>query len=478
MLSYKDYFKNKKVTLLGLGVLGRGVGDAAFLAKCGAELTVTDIKTKKELVESLRTLKKYKNITYTLGKHRTEDFKNRDMVIKAAGVPLDSPYIKEARKNKIPVTMSTALFVKLLPRGVTVIGVTGTRGKSTVVHLMYQMLLTAGKRAFLGGNVRGISTLALLPKIKRGDFVVLELDSWQLQGFHDEKISPHVAVFTNFMMDHLNYYASTWFDQAHHESLSTSKAMKKYFADKSNIFAYQTKNDYLVTDKNIIRYIVRNRMRAKIQSNIITPKQIQKKWNLYIIGKHNRDNASYAVAVGNVLKIKPEYIKKTLASFKGVPGRLEFLREVQGVKIYNDTTATTPDATIAALHALADLRFKNEDLRIRKSKIINRKSDKHIVLIMGGADKKLDMSRLVKEIPKYCKAVILLPGTGTDKLRIKNKELRIKNVKNLKEAVEKGMAVAEKGDILLFSPAFASFGLFKNEFHRGDEFVRLAKKLK
>ncbi|MDP3726469.1 MAG: UDP-N-acetylmuramoyl-L-alanine--D-glutamate ligase [bacterium] len=448
MNEYKQYFKGKKITLLGLGLLGRGVGDAAFLAQQGAELIVTDLKTKKELAQSLSKLKKYKNIIYVLGRHQKEDFKNRDMIIKSAGVTLDSPYIAEARKNKIPVTMSTALFVKLLPKGVTVIGVTGTRGKSTVAHLIYQMLLKAGKRVFLGGNVRGISTLALLPKIKRGDFVVLELDSWQLQGFGDEKISPHISVFTNFMMDHLNYYKGS---------------VKKYFSDKSHIFAHQKKGDYLVAPKDITRYIERKYIRTKIKSKIITPKPIPKIWNLRVIGTHNRENASCVVAVGNILNIKPEDIKKILTLFKGVPGRLQFLHSVRDVKIYNDTTATTPDATVAALKALASTK-------------------KNIILIMGGADKKLDMSRLVKEIPKYCKVVVLLPGTGTSKL-ISNfqfpisKQFLIFNATNLKKAIKKGMSVAEKGDVLLFSPAFASFGLFKNEFDRGEQFIKIIRSL-
>src|SRR3989339_1435597 len=134
---YQHLFKDKKITLMGLGLLGRGIGVANFLAKNGARLTITDLKTESELKPSLRELKQFKNIKYVLGRHRLVDFRNRDIVIKAASVPLDSPYIKEAAKNKIPVEMDASLFARI--SGVKIIGVTGTRGKSTVTDIIYQV---------------------------------------------------------------------------------------------------------------------------------------------------------------------------------------------------------------------------------------------------------------------------------------------------------------------------------------------------
>lgn len=437
---------------MGLGVLGRGVGDAKFLAECGARLTVTDLKSKAELASSLRKLKKFKNIKFTLGRHRFKDFENRDMIVKAAGVPLDSPYITHARKHKIPIEMSTALFTKLF--GAYIIGVTGTRGKSTVAHLLYGILKNANKRVFLGGNVKNVSTLSLLKKMREGDYAVLELDSWQLQGFGESKISPNMAIFTNFMPDHLNYYKGN---------------MRRYWRDKKNIFKYQKRGDFLITTPELYQYIDTVSNGEKIKSSVVIAKDFPKRWKLKIIGKHNRKNCALATTAARALGVPDAVIKKTLEQFLGVSGRLEFLREVSGVKIYNDTTSTTPDATIAALRAL-------------KPKTYNLKP--RIVLIMGGADKGLDMSRLVEEIPKYCKAVILLPGTGTMKIKNAkrkmqndNPKLKIVEIESLEEAVEKGMGVAEKRDILLFSPAFASFGLFKNEFDRGQQFNCLIKNL-
>ena len=231
-MDYRRAFKNKRITLLGLGLLGRGVGDAEFLAKCGAQVIVTDKKTETELAASVAKLKKYPNVTFRLGGHRKEDFEDCDMVLKAAGVPLDSPEIAAARAAGVPVTMSTALFAKYaIAAGAKIVGVTGTRGKTTVAHMIHHSLISAfakasaDRRAFLGGNVRGISTLSMLPDVRKGDVAVLELDSWQLQGFGDLKISPNISVFTNLMPDHQNYY----------------KDMDEYFTDKANIFRHQIK---------------------------------------------------------------------------------------------------------------------------------------------------------------------------------------------------------------------------------------------
>lgn len=442
---YRDFFRGKKITVMGLGLLGRGVGVAQFLAECGADLLVTDLKSKKELTPSLAKLKKYKNIRYVLGEHRLEDFDNRDMVIKAAGVRLDSPFIAEARKHDTPVEMDASLFAKLSPA--TIIGVTGTRGKSTVTQLLYDILKKAGKRAHLGGNVRGVATLPLLKKAKEGDIVLMELDSWQLQGFGDSKLSPHIAVFTNFMPDHLNYYDGD-------TSTSLSAGMEKYFADKSNIFAFQKKGDFLIIGQSVLRYIARVRPKPKSKI-IVSSARLPKGFTTTLIGTHNIENISLAVTTARAIGIATPVIKKAVASFKGVSGRLELVRKVRGISIYNDTTATSPDATIAALRAL------------------HKKGD--IILIAGGTDKKLPVDELVDEIGKHAKTVVLLPGTGTD--RIKRRIGKTMIYHSLYEAVLRAFTVARKGDITLFSPAFTSFGLFKNEYDRGEQFNAIVNRL-
>ena len=483
MQDYKQQFKNKKITIMGLGILGRGLGYTKFLAECGAELTVTDLKSEEQLVTSIKELKKFTSaskdlaeIKFVLGEHRLEDFKDRDMVIKAAGVPLDSIYIKEAQKNKIPVEMDVSLFSKCAPE-VTIIGVTGTRGKSMVTALIYEILKqnekflknpsttlrTKKPSVFLGGNVRGIATLPLLKKVKVGDILVCELDSWQLQGFGDAKTSPHISVFTSFMPDHMNYYGST--------SLTTSKkAMKKYFNDKANIFKYQKKNDILIIRPDVKKLIPKN-----IKSKLITvnTKDVNK-YNFTVPGKFQKENLACAVEVAKQFDIPDSKINQVIKNFKGLEGRLQYVKTINGVKIYNDNNATTPEATIAGIEALF-VNFPKDGLLSPKTVFGGQK----IVLICGGADKKLPLDDFVKTVNKYCKAVIMIPGTGTDRLVSSGKVLvTSKKVKNLNEAIKTALSLASRGDIILFSPAFASFGQFNNEYERGDLFMKIIKNSK
>lgn len=424
---------------MGLGLLGRGIGVIKFLAEQGAVLTVTDLKTKEQLAPALKQLNKYKNIKYVLGRHNLRDFKNKDLIIRAANVPLNSPYLKEAEQNGIPVDQDASLFCKLAPTGVKIIGTTGTRGKSTVTHLLYNILITAGKRAYLAGNVRGTATLPLLKKIKTGDYVVMELDSWQLQSFAD--FSPHLAIFTTFMNDHQNYY---------------NGSMERYFADKANIFKHQTKDDVLIAGKQVIKKIKKQSTSWRTKAKLVVPKQA------LFSGKQREYNAALASAAAKKLGISDVVIKKAVKNFKGLPGRLELVATKRGIKFYNDTTATTPDAVMAAVHALKDYKRK-------------------IVLIGGGTDKELDFKRYGQIVPKYLKGLVLFEGTATQKIlaALSSKwQKQAMLVNNMKKALKHVVVCSGKGDIVLLSPGAASFGIFKNEFDRGDQFVRLVKKMK
>jgi UDP-N-acetylmuramoylalanine--D-glutamate ligase len=429
------YFKDKKITVMGLGLLGRGVGDVRYLAECGAELIVTDLKTPEQLAESTEHLKAFPNIQYVLGEHRLEDFKGRDLIVKAAGVPLDSPYIAEAKSNGIPVRMSADLFMELSE--VSVIGVTGTRGKSTVVHMIHHVLKTAGQPVVLGGNVRGVSNLELLKDATPSHTAVLELDSWQCQGLGEANISPQIAVFTTFYSDHQNYYKDD---------------PGQYLLDKANIFLNQNPEDTLVIGSQCAPTLI-EAFGETIISNIVIAgaDKLSSEWSLKIPGEHNRYNAALALAALRAYGIDEEISRRGLEDFKGVPGRLELIANVNGVKVYNDTNATTPEATLAALAAL---------------------DPAHTVLIMGGADKELDMNKLLIKIPEL-KRIILLAGTGTDRVLEFIDGASVFDT--LQKAVQEAFASARAGDSILFSPAFASFGMFKNEYDRGDQFNALVQ---
>jgi UDP-N-acetylmuramoylalanine--D-glutamate ligase len=287
----------------------------------------------------------------------------------------------------------------------------------------------------------------LLKDARGGDMAVLELDSWQLQGFGDLKISPHISVFTTFMPDHMNYY---------------NNSMSRYFKDKANIFKYQNKNDFLVLGKSAKEATVRfynskdRRNQLSILPAIEMPVIIPKNWKPKLIGKHNLENIGCAVKVADILKIPRRVTKKVIEDFESVEGRLQLTGEYKGISFYNDTNSTTPDATLAGIKAL---------------------SNEKIILIMGGSDKNLDMSILIKEAKTKCKAIILLDGSGTQRI-FKNFDDTILLFTKLKDAFKSAVKLAQKGDIVLFSPAFASFGMFKNEYDRGDQFIKLVKKLK
>src|SRR3989344_8172925 len=249
-------FENKTITIFGLGGYekGSGVSAAKFLAPRCKRLIITDVKTKEDLAKNVRVLSRFKNIVWHLGGHREEDFIKTDWVIRNPGVRADNPYLAIAKKHKIPIDNDVTLFLRLLGTAENVIGVTGTRGKTTTAHLIHAMIAEEHPRAWLGGNV-GRSPLELLssrasPKGESRDLIgeisplvptsrdsvemtqpiILELSSFLLNNFSGIKQSPHIAVFTNLYPDHLNAYSS----------------LQKYFADKKNIYRYQKRGDFLI----------------------------------------------------------------------------------------------------------------------------------------------------------------------------------------------------------------------------------------
>ena len=441
-MDYKDYFAGKKVTVMRIGLLGRGVGDTAFLAEMGAQVLVVDDAPQEVMQPSVDALKEYSNITFKFGPYEKSDFTDCDFVLVGAGTPLQSPELAAAREASVPLKQSAAWFAELSK--VPVIGVTGTRGKSTVTHMIHHVLSEiTGENILLGGNVRGVSNLQLLHEVKEDSLCVMELDSWQLQGWGWAKISPMVAVFTNFMEDHLNYYQS--------DGKTKVEAMNLYFADKANIFRYQDESGVLITTPEVFDRAKQLPGVTLGQEVLIVDDSVLPEDTLLAMpGEHNRQNAALAYEALKAVSLTDDEIFTGLASFPGVPGRLQFLGENDGVKIINDNNSTTPQATIAGLHAVG-----NPD-------------EKNIVLIAGGAYKDVSIDALPNPIQQYCKKVILLPGTGSDKLV---KLIDAQPVADMNEAVAAALAVAKSGDTILFSPGFASFGLFKNEYERNDAFV-------
>lgn len=443
MSNYNNPFKDKKITVMGLGLLGGALNDAIFLAKHGAILTITDLKTETELESSLMKLKKFNNIKYVLGGHDIKDFQNADMILQPGNIREDSVYLVEARKNNIPIFVSESLFIKYA-EGIKVVGVTGTRGKTMTTMLIYEILEKSlkDKKVYLGGNIRNTSTLALLNNVKPGDIVVMELDSWALHGVGDLKVSPHISVFTSFMEDHMNHYKGD---------------MNAYFNDKANIFKYQNKEDFLIINPNLNKLIKKSSTQAKlIKGNV----KEAENFKFIVPGEHQRMNLALAYEVAKLFNIKESIVKKIVKDFRGVEGRLEFLREYKGIKIYNDNNATTPEATIAGINAF-----------ILKPK-------QNLILISGGSTKNIKLDNFVKVINKKVDQLYLIPGTGSEELLKYKIEPYLYLSKDLKDIIKEVFKNAKKGDIVLFSPAFASFGMFNNEYDRNDQFVKIIKGLK
>jgi len=448
---------------MGLGLYEDGSGIAAtrFLLSQGAKVTVTDLKIRKQLNDQIKRLgQSAQKVEWVLGRHREQDFKHRDLILRNPGVPQFSRFLKIARTNKIPIYTDISLFFQLIDRK-RLVGVTGTRGKSTTTTLIYELVKTSDKLAVLAGNITK-SPLAQMPLVNKGGRIILELSSWMAESLADIKKSPHIAVLTNIYPDHLNTY----------------ETMVDYIEAKKNVFRFQTPQDYAVLNRdnketlaagkkvNAQRYWFSLKFFSEENGAFIRNGRIIFRQNgveqimcsvrdIKLLGEHNLSNVLAAVTVAGIIGIGPKSIKSVLGRFYGISNRLELLRETGGVKYYNDTTSTTPEATIVALKALA--------------------GRKNIVLIAGGSDKGLDFKVLTKEIKEHCRAVVLLKGTGTDRLKKKIDNYTIVN--SMSDAVGVAKSFSKTGDIILLSPACASFGMFINEFDRGDQFRRLVKKL-
>jgi len=479
-----DDFKNKKVTVMGIGLHGGGVGVIKFLAKNGAKVLATDLRSKQELMPSLKELEGLA-VEYVLGKHRLEDFTSADLIIKNPAVPEDNKFLKAARDNKIPIESDIGIFLELCPAAI--IGVTGTKGKSTTASALAHILSQHYPQVVLAGNIRQ-SVLEKLPEITKDTIVVLELSSWQLADAKNHKKSPYVSIITNILPDHLNRYPS----------------FQAYIEDKKLIFKFQKEKDYLFLNfsDQLLRQVAQEansriyfyssdgdallkedlpklnqkaRIGAYVKNHKIyygaAAKEICSLKDLKIIGEHNLNNLLAAVSVADLYNVPIEKIKIGLKTFSGLPGRLELIAENQGIKYINDTTATAPDAAIASLKTVQNI-------------LLHEKGDeqKNIVLISGGADKNLDFSELGKVASRICKAIVLLEGretTATPKIaKSLSPKLRVEKASNMEEAVKIATQLVGQKGIVLLSPGCASFGLFLHEFDRGEKFNLAVKNLK
>ena len=448
--------QGKRVLVMGLGLQGSGIAAARYAAQQGAMVRVTDMKSPEVLAPSVQALSGLA-IEFVLGQHREEDFLWAEIVIRNPGVARTSPLLRLAQQHGARIEMEIALF--LLACLGRVIGITGTRGKTTTASLIYEILRDSGASVVLGGNVAGIETLSLLPQITAETFVVLELSSWQLEGLAPHALSPSVAVMTNIYPDHLDTY---------HD-------MQEYAAAKANIFRYQTPCNLAVFNydnpwtrqfgqeaaaRTWFTSLQRGGSFARGCSHT-TPFIFTE---TALVGRHNLENILLATTTTRLLAVPDETIAATVQRFRPLAHRLEEVRVVRGVRFINDSTSTTPVAGRVGIEAC----------------------EGPLVLVAGGNTKRLPLEHWPTTILTRCRDVVLLAGSGTDELLAAlREEAHLQQIPNpvrgvfetLTQALETTMALAHPGDTVLFSPGFTSFGMFRNEFDRGEQFVAYVRAL-
>lgn len=427
--------RGRKVTILGLGRHGGGVAAARYCAEQGAIVTVTDLADPETLAESVQMLADVPIAKWILGRHRDEDFFDANVVVVNPAVKPANRFVALAKQCGVAITSETELFLQACPAAV--VGVTGTVGKSTTCAMLASMLQADGKQTWLGGNI-GNSLLPDLPKMHRADFVVLELSSFQLFWLNEDFPRPLGAIVTNCSPNHLDWHG-TW---------------EHYIASKQRLLSLLPKAGVAVVNNHdpevaSWKWIGAGRRYDPLPLEKIPP--------LRVPGEHNRIDAALAAQLGILSPMSEETALQALAEFTGLPHRLNVVAEISGRHFYNDSKSTTPASTIAALNAM----------------------DRPTWLLLGGADKQIDLAPLAREIAPRAKGVATF-GAVAAELHEKLKQQRdgaLHLGATLAEALRWCWQQSQPGDAILLSPACASTDQFHDYAHRGEEFERLVKML-
>jgi UDP-N-acetylmuramoylalanine--D-glutamate ligase len=456
----------KRVLVMGLGRFGGGVGVTQWLARQGANVTVTDRAKPDELRESLRQIDGLP-VQLRLGQHYEEDFRSHDLVVANPAVPFESPYLKIARDNRVPITSEICLFAERCTG--RVVGITGSIGKSTTSAMAHHVLDAAANRglgswrkAWLGGNI-GKSLLESLEVIGSQDVVVLELSSFQLEYLGQMRWSPHVALITNLAPNHLDRHGT----------------FAAYVAAKSNILRFQdpAANQLIICDEDVPLRLRIAEMRGNLQTvwryrvnenglpQVLrdldgrepSAREVRAVWQGFhppLPGRHNALNAAGACAIGLALGLPITAFAGLLDGFKGLPHRLEFVGEVGGVRYYNDSKATTPEAARMAFESFSQ----------------------PVIGIVGGYDKRIDLGAFSQLLADRTRAVICI-GQVKDILvrqvaagRKAPDRPVIETAGDLPSAARLARDMARPGDVVLLSPGCASYDMFTNYEQRGEVF--------
>ena len=449
---YKQFVCGKRVCAIGIGV--SNVPLIEFLISCGANVTACDKKAKSDLGEIATKLESL-GVTLICGEDYLDNL-DYEIIFKTPGMRPDVKALNDARERGSIVTSEMELFFELCP--CKIIAVTGSDGKTTTTTLIYETLKKAGYTCHLGGNI-GRPLIGDIEKITANDMAVLELSSFQL---YTMRKSPDVAVITNLAPNHLDWHTD----------------LNEYLEAKKNIFKFQSKENTLVInhdndvtdplDKESAAGVRKFSRVGTVENGVMLmgndivyvsggkTEKIMEKTDIRLPGEHNVENyMAMAAAVKDF--VKPETIKEVALNFGGVPHRIEFVREVGGVKFYNDSIASSPSRTTAALNSF----------------------DEKIILIAGGYDKKIPFDDLGKLICEKVKNLVLV-GHTADKIKTAVDAaggVPTAVCTDFKEAVLTAYKTAKEDDIVVLSPACASFDLFKNFEERGNLFKQIVNEI-
>lgn len=417
---------------MGLGRFGGGLGITRFLAKQGTSVLVTDLNAAEALSEPVKQIQDLidnGSVVLRLGKHQVSDFVECDGVIANPAVPRpwENQYLNAARQAGVDITTEIAVLIDALPGSASVVGVTGSAGKSTICAMIAHALEKNGQRVHLGGNIGG-SLLEKLAKIRCEDVVVLEISSAMLYWLNN--FAPKVAIVTSLFENHLDWHGS----QAH------------YQACKEKILEHQNADSFAILGPDVAHWPLNTgAKRISIDQNNL------KHAPLRVPGDHNQLNAALAASACEALGLNRENALENIGDFEGLPHRLAYVCERDGVKYYNDSKSTTPNATTLAIDALRPT------------------TQGTIHVIVGGYDKGVDLSSICKAAGKHVK----LYAIGDTQQAIVKQSEGADGCGTLKVAAEHARAAAKARDVVLLSPGCASWDQFKNYELRGERFIEL-----
>ena len=464
-LRYNPYMKKNRFAGKSAGVLGlgrEGISVALLLASLDAEVTVLDkdsaVKNRREAAELTK-----KGINFRGGRNYLDNLTSFDIIVRSPGVSLQLPEIKKAKRKNIEITSPTKLFFELSPTK-KIIAVTGTKGKSTTASLIYHLLKTHLKKVHLAGNM-GVSPLAMLPKLKATDTVVLELSSFQLE---DLEQGPQIAVFLEIVPEHLDRH----------------RTFAKYLAAKLNLATHQKKTDWLVVSKDLssTKIVLRH---SKARNLAVSEKQVLRR-GVYLIGeeivyrdvktgkrhvvaklsdiklrgRHILANVLPAIAAAMLAGLPYAKVAKRLQGFKPLPNRLEIVREKDDVLFVNDSYATTPEAAAAGVGAFPD---------------------RPVALIAGGVHKGGDLRVVARAVKRETVVWVSLIGKSAGKFKatFAREQVKVptKSFASFEEAIKTAYNKVQDNGVVLLSPACASFDMFKNATDRAEQFKKIVSKL-